>query len=583
MKKTFRKLSKKIVTIFLLVTMISSFILPMLNVSANPVEYGTGDYSINFDITNNDTDDYTINSVTINGYSWTKGQQARYYSSNDNYTIVVNVTKLGEKIPDVGWGGNFSSYVNKSVVHDENEYTITIQFNNPNHDPGVDSVNWWIQEGFDDPNEPHFDGHAYVLWSCDGGVCYHEFTNIPSFADGKSKFYKDTTIIADNDPSKHFDVDAEYKAWVLPDRFNYWTQIYKEQKGISEINWAQVDPEDIIAEFPPDMREWEEAAIDAGQCPRPAGNAPREAWDVFQWCVDDYYVQAGNLPFIKLQPVGEPEDNNAYVSYGDRNFKVVIYNDDFKGITRGNLSELHYYPSSWTNPFIMRDQFDISGSTKENPAVIDSILLESIVIIRPLEYNDFAIKTIEALDVPEQAVEIIKEANGEFKLVFSSNFYDNVVFKVTDTNDEVSYIQVKRYTIDGWIRHDNDSNSNILTADFYFDREKSYEDFDITAKIVYKDGSTENVKLQAVDRIDDGLGNITEEFEVEETVTHFDNKEFGLKKSVFEYVLGDVDERDIERIYLNAEYKGSTASNYNGAYVGSGEGILANIYHGEEE
>ena len=39
----------------------------------------------------------------------------------------------------------------------------------------------------------------------------------------------------------------------------------------------------------------------------------------------------------------------------------------------------------------------------------------------------------------------------------------------------------------------------------------------------------------------------------------------------------------ISKIYLNAEYKGSTAEKYAGAYVGSGLGTLANIYTGEEE
>ena len=250
----------------------------------------------------------------------------------------------------------------------------------------------------------------------------------------------------------------------------------------------------------------------------------------------------------------------------------------------GDLSELHFYPSSWENPFIMRDQFDISNTTKDRPALMDSILLESTVIIRALDINGFEIKKIEALDVPDKAVEIEKTLKGDYKLIFSSNFYDNVVFKITDKSDKEYYVQVKRYTIDGWIRHEGEDNHAILTADFYFDREKSYTDFDITAKIIYNDGSTENVKLQAVKRIDDGLGNITDKYEVEETVTHFGDDEFGLKKSVFEYVLpNNVDERNIDRVYLNAEYTGSTNYVYAGAYVGSGQGTLANIYHGEED
>ena len=215
--------------------------------------------------------------------------------------------------------------------------------------------------------------------------------------------------------------------------------------------------------------------------------------------------------------------------------------------------------------------------TKSNPTAIPTILLESTVVIRALNYNSFVIKSIEALDVPEGAVTITKANNGDFRLVFSSNFYNNVVFKVTDTNGGVSYLQIKRYTIDGWIRFDN--NNPVLTADFYFDRNRSYADFDITAKIVYKDGTTKNVDLKATDRIDDGLGNITESYEVDEQ--SFGGK--GLKKSTFEYALKNDEDRIISKVYLNAEYKGSTASNYAGAYVGSGKGELANIYQGEEE
>ena len=315
------------------------------------------------------------------------------------------------------------------------------------------------------------------------------------------------------------------------------------------------------------MREWEEKAISAKVCTKT--NTPQ---DEFIACVNNYVSTQGIITIAKLQPVGEPSDNNAYVSYGDRNFKVVIYNDEYKGLTIGDLSDLNYYPSSWTNPFIRQDQFDISGTTKNNPTTINTVLLESTLVIKTLEYNSFNISSIEALDVPKEAVTITK-VNNEFRLEFSSNFYNNVVFKVTDSNDEVSYFQVKRFTIDGWIK--NVDNHPVLTADFYFDKNRTYSDFDIKAKIVYKDGTTKNVELKAAYGVDDGLGNITKAYEV--------NEGKGLKKSSFEYTLNDGEDKIIDKIYLNAEYKGSTDTTYAGAFVGSGEGELANLYHGEEE
>ena len=67
-----------------------------------------------------------------------------------------------------------------------------------------------------------------------------------------------------------------------------------------------------------------------------------------------------------------------------------------------------------------------------------------------------------------------------------------------------------------------------------------------------------------------------------------ENPEFGppgkgLKRSYFQVLLEGDTEESIDKIYLNAEYTGSTESNYAGAYVGSGEGILANIYKPDEE
>ena len=441
-----------------------------------------------------------------------------------------------------------------------------------NHNQGV-------EPGGDYPGgDTHFDGRAVVVWSCGEGVCYHEFGNdehgdpeIGNFDDGNSTYFKDTEIEADNKPGTTFNVDAEYKGWYLTDGFERWQDLYEMAIG-HEVDWNTLDPELIIGD-PMDVRRFEEAATEAGRCPRPNEEDP-------EGCVDEYAAEQGYVWTHKLQPLGEPEYNNCYVSYGDRNFKVVIYNDEYKGVAMGDLSRLHYYPAEWTNAFIKRDQFDISGTSKDEPTGITSILLESTVIIKALNYNNFEIASIEALDVPEDAVTVNK-VNGEFELVFASNFYDNVVFKVTDTDGEVSYLQVNRYTIDGWIKFKD--NHPVLNADFYFDREKSYSDFNLTAKIIYRNGTIKNVTLEAADGIDDGLGNITPGYEVDEEEGEYGPRGKGLKKSTFEYPLENGEDREIKKVYLNAEYKGSTASNYAGAYVGSGEGVLANIYQGEGE
>ena len=197
-----------------------------------------------------------------------------------------------------------------------------------------------------------------------------------------------------------------------------------------------------------------------------------------------------------------------------------------------------------------------------------------------MRINNYSITSIEALDVPEGAVEISKD-NGEWILSFSSNYYDNVTFKVTDSNNGVSYFLIKRYTVDAWIKFVD--NKPVLNSDFYFDRTKSYTDFDMTAVIEYRDGTEKIVTLTPVKGIDDGLGNIADVYELDEQNPEYGPSGKGLKKACFQYQLNDGEEREIKRAYINIEYKGSTSTTYAGNYAGSGKGTLANIYDSEGE
>ena len=427
------------------------------------------------------------------------------------------------------------------------------------------------------PNGPQFDGKAYLIWSCkNGGVCYTHFDNIPNFDDGNSTFYPASEVksVTNNEV---FDVNAKYKFFSTDAKFDAWVTAYKAYKGISTITWSEVDPKDIIGE-PVDMRQYEEEAEASGDCTK-EGNTREE----FELCVNNFAATKKGVWVARaqLQPVGEPTYNNSYVSYGDRNFKVVIYNDNYKGVSIGSLDDLSYYPAEWANPFIKRDQYDISGTTKDKPTGIDVILLEKTVNIKVMDYNGFEITKLEALDVPEKAVKI-QIVDDEWKLTFASNFYDKVVFKATDSQGGESYFMIKRYTIDGWIKHVD--NKPVLNADFYFDKRNSYSDFELTAKIIFKDGTEKNVKLDAVKGIDDGLGNIADVYEVDESQSSDPNVPTGkgLKKACFQYKLTNDEANNIKKVYLNAEFKGSTSTNYAGAYTGSGEGILANIYTEEE-
>ena len=54
-----------------------------------------------------------------------------------------------------------------------------------------------------------------------------------------------------------------------------------------------------------------------------------------------------------------------------------------------------------------------------------------------------------------------------------------------------------------------------------------------------------------------------------------------LKQDMEAYYIAEGADRTVKDVYLNAEYKGSNASVYAGAYAGSGEGTPANLFHPE--
>ena len=593
MKKKYKKYSKRIVASIIAIALLVKIIVPFVEVFAQ----------------NRDIEiDFTDGTINGNVITYTIGE------TNVTATLANTLTLTDGKITidDEEWltsitiSDNYDAETMQIRIYAEDGFQTTYSYNSGtltrNGEGGLpNSFKFVIEEksnsqnpGDDQGQGEGFDGRAVVLWSCgsgDSGVCYHEFgmvdpnncdpenyteacdPEIGDFGDGNSTFFKDTDIEADNKPGTTFDVNAEYREWYLTDEFNIWQELYKIANNMDpddEINWDEMDRELIMGA--PNQH--------IGELVEEAAEVCDEAEDQ-ERCINLYAAQENHEIWThELQPVGEPTDNNAYVSYGDRNFKVVIYNDDFKGITTGDLTGLNYYPARWTSPFLRTDQYDVSDTDKNHPTLLDSILLENTVNIDTLPYNNYAIESIEALDVPEGAVTITKVNSHKFRLVFSSNFYDHVVFKITDTNNETSYIQVKRYTVDATISRIDDHP--YITADFYFDRERSYTDFDITAKILYKDGTTETVSLTAQNGVDNGLGDYTEGFEQDQESEELHDKGKGLKLSTFIYQLEDGAERNIKDIYLNAEYKGSDASTYAGAYAGSGEGTLANIYHPEE-
>ena len=511
--------------------------------------------------------------LVVNGTSFVDVQSSTGENINDdvtlectNNTCVYTVANQPAGIQfssfngfNMKWGSNNNFYEFGTVLTHSENIVITSE---QKPDPGFDPNPW----------QP-FDGKTYLIWSCGNGVCYHYFDDMQ--VDNHGVFIKDTDVTADNKANEHFDVHANYKFFASKNNFEAWQEDYKTYKGIQTIDWTTVDPEDCIG-GPIDMREYEEQAVAASVCTREVDE------DTFHHCVDNYVAGLGVFNSrAQYQPVGEPTLNNAYVSYADRNFKAIIYNSDYRALSIGSLEDLTYYPNTYTNELTRQDSYDVSDTSEYFPTDIDMVLLQDTINLRVLNYNGFAVSSITPLDVPAGAVNVTNNNNGTFTIKFNSNFYDEVVFKVTDTSNHEYFIRIVRkamYTDSV----DTARGRGISVSYFYYDRSTSESDYLLTAKITYTDGTTKFVELENARHIDDGLGNFSTE--LEEDLENPTRKEWpkgkGLKVASFKYDLTSEEVKNISTIFVNAEYKGSTATNYAGAFTGSGEGQYVDIERG---
>lgn len=561
------KKTKKIISFGIVATMIAGVFSPLSI-------FAEGSMTFNFNVDNNsnlalstDGKHLVVSDGERNSYVDFKKGDGQTDVENDKITVTCSNDKTCTAIlvdqtevkmnydfsfNDLVWGSNMNVY---------DEYT---SFTN--------NENFIVREAsnhFDN----HFDGKVYLIWSCGSGICYHYFDNME--VDNHGVFIKESDVTADNKANTTFDVHADYKSFALKQNFEDWQEAYKTYKGISTIDWTKVDPEDCIG-GPIDMREYEEEAVSKNVCTKEVDI------DTFRNCVDNYAITKGVFTSrAQLQPVGEPMLNNAYVSYGDRNFKVIIYNNDYRALSIGDLNSLTYYPNTYTNELTRQDSFDISDTDEFSYTDIDMVLLEDTINLKALNYNGFELTSIEALEVPTGAINVKKNSDGTFTIKFNSNFFDEVVFKAIDKDGNEYYFRIVRSAIYA-ASVDLARGRGISVPYFYFDRNTSVDDYKLTARIEYTDGSAKIVELVNAKHIDDGLGNFSTELEedLENPTRNEWPKGKGLKVASFKYDLNEDDLKDVITIHVNAEYKGSTATNYAGAFTGSGEGVYIPIERG---
>ena len=88
---------------------------------------------------------------------------------------------------------------------------------------------------------------------------------------------------------------------------------------------------------------------------------------------------------------------------------------------------------------------DLSNTSKNSPAEITEFIYQTKLKIKANTTNNATIINIEALDVNEKAVTITSSTDNSYTLEFNSFFYDNVVFEITDSENEKYYLKINRY------------------------------------------------------------------------------------------------------------------------------------------
>ena len=355
-----------------------------------------------------------------------------------------------------------------------------------------------------------FDGKAYLIWECgEDTPCYHLFEDINT--DNTYTIYNDSDVTADNHDGKTFsavNVDTNNTTFALKYAFDAYLS------GFTSFT-MQV--------------------------------------------VMTYEDSEHNR--LALDPLEAPIEANAYSHFGDRNFKVMIKSPNYIGVSLKNATS--GYEPDFGNALNSAAYRDISGSTLGSPVTLYAIPQQDEVIISGVDgaFNSVTAKNLEKAS----AVQITPVAGGH-KIKFNSNYYDRVIFEVTQGSTK-KYIRIFRTAIQTQ-QVDVNPNSKAVNAIVYFDSSRDCDDYNLFAKLEYKNGSNKTIQLAPAEEHDDGYGNINPGC-IEEGGTN-------LKKGYYT-AEADVKLNQLSGIYFTVLKAGSTSTSYAGTLSGSKRGIYLNL------
>lgn len=275
-----------------------------------------------------------------------------------------------------------------------------------------------------------------------------------------------------------------------------------------------------------------------------------------------------------INPLRSPYGNNSLYHDGDHDFRLIIYNDKagaYSAIRFGVTNETRYVPSFWDQVFYP-NTYDITGTTKENPQVIESYLLEDTISLSNTEYGAKFV-SIKPVDVPERAV-TIRYADNMYFIKFNSNAYDRVLFEIKDENNKTYYVMIARIALKVFdnFRPDLSDAASKIIAQLYYPENKNYTDYEVVANIEYNNG-TEAVKKLTVTDIIESYWNLDLDKEV--TMNRGKAWEGGTNLKFSQYEIGNA--KSIKTIKFFVNNSGSTSRVYKGTFSGSNNGTVYDI------
>ncbi|SEF69347.1 hypothetical protein [Lachnospira multipara] len=205
---------------------------------------------------------------------------------------------------------------------------------------------------------------------------------------------------------------------------------------------------------------------------------------------------------LTIDPTGAVSTSNSISTNGDRAFRLAIYTENCKAFT---ISGSGNYTINAEDQILTNSTVDLSDSTVSNPAEVNSFILNDTVniVANNIGSTTTSIDSIEAVNVANSNAITINNTTGQ--VTFNSNFYNNVTFKITDTDNKAYYVKVNRYDMlisDSLVP--GDTNNRIYSNVYY--SKSLVGKVAVQVRIVKNDGSVEitNATLSSTTHLPNG-------------------------------------------------------------------------------